>query len=209
MRTQKGVHSLRSTIVLRRTPYICSRCRRNASRYASTDVANYRIGKASVLQWPRFDAVEATGKAAVRWLSGSSRRPSGIDPVSGRVRGNGEGAALLYAGNSVKPQDGQIKADVPQKGDDGGYPSREGIRLRLRKWSEEQSHLADASGTSVPTIGVLGPNNSLDLEKADAYFEEFKEALDTNQDNLDEEDEVTFPHNLLGLEPGDVFLANL
>ena len=209
MSTQKSLHSLRSTIVPCRRLYIRSSSRRNASCFASTDGSKNRIGTTSVLQRPRFDAVATKGKLAVRWLSSSRRRPSGINPTSRTANGNDQGALLFYAGDSTKPQDGQLKADVSQQGADEGYTSGEGIRSRLRKWSEEQSHLADVSGTSVPTIGVLGPNNSLDLEKTDAYFEEFKEALDTNQDNLDEEDEVTFPHNLLGLEPGDVFLANL
>ena len=207
MSTQKSLHSLRSTIVPCRRPYICSSSRENASCFASTDGSKNRIGTTSVLQRPRFDAVATKGKLAVRWLSSSRRRPSGINPTSRTANGNDQGASLFYAGDSTKPQDGQLKADVSQQGADEGYTSREGIRSRLRKWSEEQSHLADAIGASAPSIGVLGPNNSLDLEAAEAYVVE--EPLDVDQDNLDEEDEVTFPHNFLGLEPGDVFYANL
>lgn len=87
------------------------------------------------------------------------------------------------------------------------HPSQEDIRSRLRKWSEEQSLLANTSGSLVDNIETLPPNNSLLSQEVEIQEED--DAFDINQDNFNEDDEVPIPHNFLGLEPGDVFLSNL
>ena len=207
MGTQKSVQSLRSTKALLRTPYICSSCRRNASRSASSEAASYNHGPASALRRPTFVAVVPPGNCVVRWLSCSSRRPNQTDPPPSGINGNIELPASVYAGEKIKAHDTRsVEGALPQ-GDGDGYPTRQDIRSRLRKWSEEQAQLADASGSLVASINTLPPNNSLLYQEDE--IEDDAEAFDMNQGNFDADDEVTFPHNFLGLEPGDVFHARL
>jgi hypothetical protein len=207
MRTRKSVQSLRSTNTLRRIPYVCSSCRRNAFRSTSSEAAKYNHGPASALRRPTFAAVVPPGNCVVRWLSRSSRHPNQTDPAPSGIDDNTELPASVYAGETVKAHDTQsVEGALPQ-GDGHGYPTRQDIRSRLRKWSEEQAQLADASGSLVASINTLPPNNSLLYEEDE--MEDDTEAFDMNQDNFDPDDEVTFPHNFLGLEPGDVFQARL
>lgn len=113
----------------------------------------------------------------------------------------------MYAGETIKALEKQsVKGALPE-GNGDGHPARQDIRSRLRKWSEEQAQLGDASGSFAASINTRPPDHSLLVEEDE--MEDDAEAFDMDQDHFDTDHEVTFPHNFLGLEPGDVFQARL
>jgi hypothetical protein len=104
-----------------------------------------------------------------------------------------------------------IEEEAPSPLDNqGDFATRENIRARLKKWSEEQAGLAIASGTATPQpLPPLPPPNSLTLGVLEPV-DEF-ESWDRIEDNVGEdgEEENQYARNLFAIEPGDVFGAKM
>lgn len=207
MRKQRGAQSLRSIGSLRRTSYICSDCRRNASRSASTRAAKSGQGLPGSLQRPDFVSIAPIGISTFRWLHNSSQRPGPVDAPSSTIGSHDAMLASRYIGETTKHKESKLAEGAVPPGRSSNYPIRDDIRSRLRKWSEEQSRLAIAGGNVAPIFGALPPNNSLMLEDPEPQDED--EVFERHEDNIDEEDDNLYARNPLGLEPGDVFRASL
>jgi hypothetical protein len=109
-------------------------------------------------------------------------------------------------GEQPNTRDAHSREDAQPDKDETEHASREDIRSRLRKWSEEQSLSANTSEPPVLTHNTIPPNNSIFHKEAEPQDDE--QPFEIDQDNFDTEDDVTTVINYLGLEPGDVFFGH-
>jgi hypothetical protein len=217
MRTQKSTRSLRSaTITQFRSPYVCPSCRRNASRIRS------QVGTAArpfiALRQPNFPQIasstntlsQAIHNSSLRTIETPSANPNhDTDPnisFPSRSRRRRTGRRAVEGGPRIA-----IEEEAPSPLDNhGDFATREGVRARLKKLSEEQARLAIASGAATPQpLPPLPPPNSLTLEVLEPV-DEF-DSWDRIEDNVGEggEEENQYARNLFAIEPGDVFGAKM
>ena len=210
MKTQTNLHSL-SSIFRNRSPYICPACRPNTSRNSSHIAV--RAGPIQYRKRPKHFATYAAKDTLCLQLRDGSRRPHSLE-----ARLSGHQADIDATLSATEPKTHRRDGEqIIGTGEDGllpigersNYATRENIRSRLKKWSEQQVQYASASQPSPSSFSALPPPNSLLLEDLEPEEEEDFELFNMQTNAVDEEDDILYASNELGLEPGDVFRAKL
>ena len=215
MRTQKSAHSLRSINIVRSpSPYICPSCRCNASRSSSHATASASYKAVEKVQKSRSVAIAPAGQDFNRCLRNGRRRSQSTEASPSNLNGNIDSIVPAKDGTALKSGDegsiGESKNSALAHGVASSYASRSNIRSRLKLWSEEQSQLANASGTATSDFTALPIPNSLLIEDLNELEGDREiEMFDMQEEAVDEEDDNLFASNALCLEPGDVFRTNL
>lgn len=213
MRTQKSTCSLRSaTSNPIRSLYVCSSCRSNASRPGSQRCTTLDFRHVNTIQRSKHLSIAPPSYLQTRQLH--STAPTPIEPPSSHLNPGTDANASLKAKLQYRRTgrwivEGRLREAYKEDARSSDFTSRENIRSRLKRWSEEQTRLATASGKPTQNILRLPPPNSLSIEDLDPE-DEFK-PWENNDEHAgeDEEEQNTYASNRLALKPGDVFRASM